>query len=36
MGMGVIFAEGVHKVGKIPTNALTCGATAKYFADNGH
>ncbi|GAU38525.1 hypothetical protein TSUD_148070 [Trifolium subterraneum] len=36
MGMGVIFAEGVHKIGKIPTEALTCGATAKKFANDGH
>ncbi|TYK09891.1 L-ascorbate oxidase [Cucumis melo var. makuwa] len=28
MGMGVIFAEGVHKVGMIPPNAMACGSTA--------
>lgn len=36
MGMGVIFAEAVHKVGKIPTEALTCGITGKMFLDKGH
>jgi L-ascorbate oxidase len=35
MGMGVIFAEGVHKIRNIPQNALACGATAKLSA-NGH
>lgn len=25
MGMGVIFAEGIHRVGEIPKNALACG-----------
>lgn len=29
MGMGVVFAEGVHKVGKVPKQALTCGLTGK-------
>jgi len=36
LGMGVIFAEGVHKIGNIPTHALTCGATAKMFLNNTH
>ncbi|KAJ1378977.1 Multicopper oxidase, type 1 [Sesbania bispinosa] len=35
MGMGVIFAEAVHKVGKIPTEALTCGATGKLYLNKG-
>ncbi|XP_038880052.1 L-ascorbate oxidase-like [Benincasa hispida] len=34
MGMGVIFAEGVHKVGTIPTKALACGGTAKVLINN--
>ncbi|KAK7306747.1 hypothetical protein VNO77_44703 [Canavalia gladiata] len=36
MGMGVVFAEGVHKVKKIPPEALTCGLTAKMFINKGH
>lgn len=36
MGMGVIFAEGVHKVGTIPTDALTCGLTATLFLNGTH
>uniref|UniRef100_A0A0R0EHK2 L-ascorbate oxidase n=1 Tax=Glycine max TaxID=3847 RepID=A0A0R0EHK2_SOYBN len=35
MGMGVVFAEGVHKVGKIPREALTCGLTGKKLIENG-
>ncbi|XP_058183466.1 L-ascorbate oxidase-like isoform X1 [Rhododendron vialii] len=31
MGMGVVFAEGVHLVGKVPHDALTCGLTGKMF-----
>ncbi|GAA0157729.1 oxidase [Lithospermum erythrorhizon] len=31
MGMGVVFAEGVRRIGKIPDEALTCGLTAKMF-----
>lgn len=31
MGMGVVFAEGVHLVGKVPHEALTCGLTRKMF-----
>lgn len=35
MGMGVVFAEGVHLVGKVPDEALTCGLTGKIFmSDN--
>lgn len=29
MGMGVVFAEGVHRVNNIPKNALACGMTGK-------
>ncbi|KAK7250637.1 hypothetical protein RIF29_33184 [Crotalaria pallida] len=36
MGMGVIFAEGVHKVNKIPIEALTCGLTGKMYSNKGH
>ncbi|KAK7316620.1 hypothetical protein RJT34_00222 [Clitoria ternatea] len=36
MGMGVIFAEGVHKVGKIPNEALTCGLTGKLLVNKRH
>ncbi|KAL2560654.1 hypothetical protein GLYMA_20G051900v4 [Glycine max] len=36
MGMGVIFAEGVHKVGKIPRDALTCGLTGNKLVGNRH
>ncbi|MQL80233.1 hypothetical protein Taro_012689 [Colocasia esculenta] len=31
MGMGVIFAEGVELVGRIPKEAMTCGLTGKKF-----
>lgn len=31
MGMGVVFAEGVHLVGTVPHEALTCGLTGKMF-----
>ncbi|KAL8205883.1 hypothetical protein R6Q57_009434 [Mikania cordata] len=31
MGMGVVFAEGVHLVGKIPNEALSCGLTGKML-----
>ncbi|XP_023531516.1 L-ascorbate oxidase [Cucurbita pepo subsp. pepo] len=34
MGMGVVFAEGVEKVGRIPTKALACGGTAKSLINN--
>ncbi|KAE9614486.1 hypothetical protein Lal_00012267 [Lupinus albus] len=36
MGMGVIFAEGVDKVKKIPDQALACGITGKMFFNQGH
>ncbi|XP_057512907.1 L-ascorbate oxidase-like [Actinidia eriantha] len=36
IGMGVVFAEGVHLVGKIPSEALTCGLTAKMFLNNNN
>ncbi|XP_075100657.1 L-ascorbate oxidase-like isoform X2 [Nicotiana tabacum] len=36
MGMGVVFAEGVHLVKNIPNEALTCGLTGKMFAENKH
>lgn len=35
MGMGVVFAEGVKRVGRIPDEALACGLTAKVLM-NGH
>jgi L-ascorbate oxidase len=34
MGMGVVFAEGVHRVNKIPREALACGLTGKMFLNN--
>ncbi|KAL2535949.1 Plant L-ascorbate oxidase [Forsythia ovata] len=34
MGMGVIFAEGVHRVKKIPNQALACGLAEKMFLMN--
>ncbi|KAG6671128.1 hypothetical protein I3843_Q014000 [Carya illinoinensis] len=34
MGMGVVFAEGVHHVKSIPNEALTCGLTAKFLDKN--
>jgi len=34
LGMGVIFAEAVHKIRNIPKEALTCGATAKMFLND--
>ncbi|CAK9165713.1 unnamed protein product [Ilex paraguariensis] len=36
MGMGVVFAEGVHRFGKIPNEALTCGLTGKMLMSNNH
>ncbi|KAI4305843.1 hypothetical protein L6164_029183 [Bauhinia variegata] len=36
MGMGVIFAEGVQYVRRIPEEALTCGLTAKMFLNREH
>ncbi|AES71594.1 L-ascorbate oxidase-like protein [Medicago truncatula] len=34
MEMGVIFADGVYKIWKIPTDTLNCGAPAKKFLNN--
>ncbi|XP_055835815.1 L-ascorbate oxidase [Solanum dulcamara] len=36
MGMGVIFAEGVHLVKKVPKEALACGLTGKMLMTNKH
>ncbi|CAA3020836.1 L-ascorbate oxidase [Olea europaea subsp. europaea] len=36
MGMGVVFAEGVQHVKKIPNEALACGLTAKMLMNNVH
>lgn len=34
MGMGVVFAEGVDRVRKVPHEGLTCGLTGKMFLNN--
>ncbi|KAK9280205.1 hypothetical protein L1049_013892 [Liquidambar formosana] len=34
MGMGVVFAEGVQYLKKIPRDALACGLTGKLFMNN--
>lgn len=34
MGMGVVFAEGVHLVKDVPTHALACGLTGKMLMSN--
>lgn len=34
MGMGVVFAEGVHLVKKIPNRAMGCGLTGKMLMNN--
>lgn len=34
MGMGVVFAEGVRQIKEIPSEALSCGLTAKFFMKN--
>ncbi|CAN4123196.1 unnamed protein product [Withania somnifera] len=36
LGMGVVFAEGVHLVKNVPTEALTCGLTGKMLVKNKH
>ncbi|XP_043690532.1 L-ascorbate oxidase-like [Telopea speciosissima] len=36
MGMGVIFAEGVEHIGKIPNDAIACGMTAKMLMTGQH
>ncbi|XP_073271620.1 L-ascorbate oxidase-like [Primulina huaijiensis] len=35
MGMGVVFAEGVRRIEKIPNEALGCGLTGKLLMKNG-
>lgn len=34
LGMGVIFAEGVEHVGKVPKEVITCGVPAKMLINN--
>lgn len=34
MGMGVVFAEGVRRLGKIPKQGFGCGLTGKMLMDN--
>ncbi|XP_062179141.1 L-ascorbate oxidase-like [Phragmites australis] len=36
MGMGVVFAEAVHRVGKVPKEAVSCGATATALMAGDH
>ncbi|KAL0459096.1 UNVERIFIED_CONTAM: L-ascorbate oxidase [Sesamum latifolium] len=36
MGMGVVFAEGVRRVKRIPNEALACGLTGKLLMNNVH
>ncbi|KAL4556178.1 hypothetical protein LXL04_038821 [Taraxacum kok-saghyz] len=36
MGMGVVFASGVDRVGKIPDEALSCGLTGKMLMSENH
>ncbi|KAK6164058.1 hypothetical protein DH2020_000922 [Rehmannia glutinosa] len=36
MGMGVVFAEGVRRLGRIPNEALGCGLTGKMLMNNLH
>lgn len=36
MGMGVVFAEGVHLVGNVPLDALGCGMTKKLLMGGHH
>ncbi|KAH8520615.1 hypothetical protein H0E87_001890 [Populus deltoides] len=36
LGMGVVFAEGVQHVAKIPKEALSCGLTGKRFMTGSH
>ncbi|CAI9106123.1 OLC1v1005193C2 [Oldenlandia corymbosa var. corymbosa] len=35
MGMGVVFAEGVHLIGKVPNDAFSCGLTGKILNHKG-
>lgn len=34
MGMGIVFAEGIQHVGKIPKEAISCGVTGKMLNKN--
>ncbi|KAF3661815.1 L-ascorbate oxidase [Capsicum annuum] len=36
LGMGVVFAEGVHLVKNVPNEALTCGLRGKMLVKNKH
>lgn len=36
LGMGVVFAEGVHLVKNVPNEALNCGLTKEMFEKNKH
>ncbi|GJM98141.1 hypothetical protein PR202_ga15122 [Eleusine coracana subsp. coracana] len=36
MGMGVIFAEAIERVGKVPREAVSCGATANALMNGAH
>jgi L-ascorbate oxidase len=36
MGMGVIFAEAIERVGKVPKEAVSCGATASALMNGDH
>ncbi|CAM0910244.1 unnamed protein product [Alopecurus aequalis] len=36
MGMGVIFAEAIDRVGKVPREAVSCGATATALMNGDH
>ncbi|EMS54718.1 L-ascorbate oxidase [Triticum urartu] len=36
MGMGVIFAEAIDRVGKVPKEAVSCGATATALMNGDH
>lgn len=36
LGMGVVFAEGVHLVKNVPNEALNCGLTRKMFVKDKH
>lgn len=36
MGMGVVFAEAVENVKKIPTKAFTCGLTGQFLENRNH
>ncbi|CAL5039067.1 unnamed protein product [Urochloa decumbens] len=36
MGMGVVFAEAVDRVGEVPKEGMMCGATASALVNGGH